>query len=40
LHGEMLDNVTFGAVPEPSVVCLIGVGAVCFGCRLFRKPRS
>jgi hypothetical protein len=37
LHEEMLDNVTFGVIPEPSTLGLFGLGALLLGRRLNRK---
>jgi hypothetical protein len=34
LHEEKLDNVTFGAVPEPSVLGLVALGGMFLGWRL------
>lgn len=39
-HEEMLDNVTFGTVPEPSVFSLIGLGVLFLGWRRFNKSQS
>jgi hypothetical protein len=39
-HGEVLDNVTFGVVPEPSVLGLFGLAALFLGWRLSRKVKS
>ncbi|MEK7706981.1 MAG: PEP-CTERM sorting domain-containing protein, partial [Verrucomicrobiota bacterium] len=36
LHEEMLDNVTFGAIPEPSVLGLFALGGMFLGWRLRR----
>lgn len=40
LHEEMLDNVTFGSIPEPSVLGLFALGGALLGSRLRRKPND
>ncbi len=37
LHEELLDKVTFGMIPEPSVLGLFGLGALLFGWRITRR---
>lgn len=37
-HGETFDNVTIGTVPEPSVLSLLGMGALFLCWRLRKRP--